>query len=166
MIVCAALLVSTIVLWLRSYWRADYLTRHNLSVSGFRSHVASSQRGVLTLRSTKYAMTVVVPAMSPRPRDAVRWKWFVREPVAVPASPFAFEHASSPDVTWSLSFPHWIISIACAVPMVVWWFRWHRPRDDAALLRCQACGYDLRATPERCPECGTAATTGLGDRVK
>ncbi len=46
--------------------------------------------------------------------------------------------------------PLWILAVAFAVLPVAW--KRSRRRDVPGL--CQFCGYDLRATPERCPERG------------
>lgn len=58
--------------------------------------------------------------------------------------------------TCDLDVPFWCpAAMAVLAPMLVWNRRHRRPR--AASGRCGRCGYDLRATPGRCPEFGMAA---------
>jgi hypothetical protein len=52
----------------------------------------------------------------------------------------------------SIRVPFWFIVMLNLVPGVVWWRIRHKRNPSL----CQVCGYDLRATPDRCPECGTA----------
>jgi len=50
-----------------------------------------------------------------------------------------------------------LLSLLLPTGRAVWWSV-ERARRDAAAGRngvCPACGYDLRATPDRCPECGS-----------
>jgi hypothetical protein len=59
--------------------------------------------------------------------------------------------------TW-LKLPLWLPAVAAALfPGGVALIRLsQRLRRSRASHYCSACGYDLRATPERCPECGAA----------
>ena len=59
-----------------------------------------------------------------------------------------------------LLVPYWFLAAVAALPPVVRAARWRRQRRRSKLGMCARCGYDLRATPGRCPECGLTTPAG------
>lgn len=50
--------------------------------------------------------------------------------------------------------PHWLFVVLGGVVPFIWMLRRCRHAPNC----CITCGYDLRATPDKCPECGTDVT--------
>ena len=76
------------------------------------------------------------------------------------AGGFVLAHDEVPAGTISnsiiyLQLPCWMITIPmlCLAPWWIWHYWQHRRSSRKGL--CPRCGYDLRASPLRCPECGT-----------
>ncbi|CAN5572732.1 hypothetical protein BH09PLA1_BH09PLA1_02870 [soil metagenome] len=74
---------------------------------------------------------------------------------------FGFQNELAADGrTISIRFPAWVLSLVCSVLPLIWLSPGYRRRVRKRLGLCERCGYDVRATPERCPECGRSITRG------
>ena len=171
------LLTAALVLWPRSYW---YRT-------GFSAHASPSPHrpDVLEVQVNCGRVTVVTnrhpregrrePGLSfhdtPMTADAATpWRWgYGRWPGGGTLLGFRYSAGGvargAPEARM-LAVPFWFITLLLATgaaPGVTWAARGWRRRSRRLAGRCPSCGYDIRATPDRCPECGNAASVSRGE---
>ena len=154
------LFAATVALWVRGYWRSD----------GFgwaRPQPPGGQRTFfLNAASGGGGFWINVGTHGPMEQDASTpdgWYWNVYG-----QSPRPYRAVS---VTNRWGFGHQIVGAATvrsrAFVFPAWWppalfavlplcrlAQAIRRRRRIVEGHCKSCGYDLRATPERCPECG------------
>jgi hypothetical protein len=149
------LLLATVALWVRGYFKYE--------VIGFRGH---GKQAWIESSSGSFA-TFAVSSSEPLYED-LGWYWRVAgvpepipEPIQLSWSRFGFGVVSKRLGTRHVRAaftPSWSVAVVTAVlPVVRVICRWDRKRRPKP-GHCPACGYDLRATPERCPECGAIPT--------
>jgi hypothetical protein len=167
------LCIATVVMWVRSYWREDSWCNYLPPVgknSLVRAVSVGSSDGMVIAYSTqiefRYSQygweaghTTTEPSDLSRPLNnlvrrggysyhfGIYYHGFSQKPGRYDGSEFT-----------QVIFPFWMpTTILVILPLielrhVLRWRKWRYRRLHGM---CLTCGYDLRATPDRCPECGT-----------
>jgi hypothetical protein len=153
------LCLATAADWVNSY-RGYWVIRHETE-SGVRI-IASDYGGLYLFRETAErtspdpgpTFTYCVPRLGPFAAlervfetNAERWK-----PVRV------LSRSGKDFHEYCVIIAHWVLVPPFAALPLLRFRAWRRHRRRAISGMCPKCGYDLRATPERCPECGTVPT--------
>ncbi|HWE92917.1 MAG TPA: hypothetical protein VG269_03015 [Tepidisphaeraceae bacterium] len=161
------LCVTTAVEWVRSYWWADEIGRAGQPYGV----IASTFNGRLLLGASPeydgpakfYAARADPAHMESLAEDmlyvdreyADEYNWKIG-----PRAGFYYRGMTFlglPKSTHHLMAPLWPIALASSLMPACWGLRLARRHRRACAGLCRHCGYDLRATPGRCPECGTAS---------
>jgi hypothetical protein len=157
------LFVAGVLLCVRSYWVEDFLQHYDgqiiLSSVSFSQGSIIVNRAVglqwLVLSSNEYLTFPVARGTSSLHRS------FTCSFATKPLQTVVFASKLDETGKWvnfgydqTLIFPIYLpIVLAAVLPLA--WLRW-RMRSQFQAGHCPACGYDLRASKDRCPECGMA----------
>ena len=155
--ILSALSLVTCALWLRSYRAADswgwqgphFIVAVHSSEGRLGVYIVSREHGKFDDPLNGWTYCCVTPddlddIYFNLSGGSVRWSGFTATWVSLDERKFR-----------NLIVPDWSFAIVClAAPLSILSCGQRRPKPN----ECVACGYDLRATPERCPECGRAVT--------
>jgi hypothetical protein len=176
-VLSAVLFVATVALWVRSYVATEWFVYQRTdSVNRRWWHFTFvSNSGLIYISRPSHDFNAIGLAERHRKdRGDPDGFWYLRQP---PESHwgrtrFGFKFVLS-DVSYDSSgrsnfprayIPYWFVALMTAVLPCAWWGRRRQRRKRRREHRCLCCGYDLRATPERCPECGAIANEKVAGR--
>jgi hypothetical protein len=166
LLLCAA----TAVLWVRSYWRLDIIANPRSSVpqKQLRTQLFGwCYRGeccVMIVRQRgDYYGDRPWRTFSGREAEATD-DWLHGVLTATPGTwhgfvGFSFGGQASQDGAYYrfLRVPLWSMVCVLAILPALAIHKNVRRKVRSTRMRCLACGYDLRSSPNRCPECGRSA---------
>ena len=165
------LCVATVAVWVRSYFATESFGWASLERNATTGDVVQRAYAIMWGRGSiafGYLRTKYDSGYSGLAKVPSGWEFrrYDPAPPSLAGTPlpndrlnvrFAGFQLRDTDFGWMLArqlvVPLWIFLFAAIVP-VLWGRRRRRQRSGRL---CASCGYDLRATPDRCPECGAAA---------
>lgn len=145
LLLCAA----TVAAWARSYSRSESITWRSDSL-GCGVGMASGSTGICLFSET-FRQT----------DEPLGFWWDSQRQTEQHTGLFHFQYKKVHDTGgfegWGreVYVPHWVMALLFAAAPACWitcFICRERPRPGF----CSNCGYDLRATKDRCPECGTS----------
>lgn len=163
-VVSLLLTAAVCVLWARSYHRSEFVSRTS-------ARALTRESGAVVVRRVVCAAGVVyVECHEASPvgvqSDTVSWDagriaepyhwpdrtaWGVSYQRRVKSSRYVSSRAQEYGISFWLLFAAMLFPPTAVQTIRIW-----RQSQAAKRGLCRSCGYDVRATPARCPECGTA----------
>ncbi len=168
------LCIAITALWVRSYWRSDAITFLATPTSTFffgdwRGHVDLTRQYVVPAVPSGWVATTsnfghidtarqdghLSGGVSIDPHLAFPDAFYFGHTMPLGTSTISSVQIFSQIEVWAV--PFWLTVLVLAIFPAILIRQIIRASRRSISGLCPTCGYDLRATPDRCPECGTVS---------